>query len=297
MWLTGRLMPDFKTIANFRKDNGPAIRGVCRQFIVLCRQLNLFSQALFAVDGSRFKAVNKRDRNFTSAKVQNCLEHIEASIINRYLSALDTADQEEAATSQSKSTMLKEKIAALKKRLEQLKEIEVLVQATPDEQISLADPDARSMATSGKGTGVVGYNVQTAVDAQHHLIVAHAVTNVGHDRGQLAAIAQQAQSAIGALGSAVPCSHRTRPTDRDRGRFSRIAGKPVDGLRPRTAGVKHWLWCAVDQGGVVLDVLVQSRRRTASRSVHTGFILPASGRASRAPRVHWRQGDHARQLL
>ena len=153
MWLTGRLMPDFKTIANFRKDNGPAIRGVCRQFIVLCRQLDLFSQAVVAVDGSRFKAVNNRDRNYTSAKVQ--------------------------------------------KRLEQLKEVEVLVQATPDKQIPLTDPDARSMATSGKGTGVVGYNVNTVVDAQHHPIVAHEVTNVGNDRGQLATMAQQAQTAMG----------------------------------------------------------------------------------------------------
>lgn len=195
MWLTGRLMPDFKTIANFRKDNGPAIRGVCRQFIVLCRQLNLFSQAVVAVDGSRFKAVNNRDRNFTSAKVQKRLEQIEASI-TRYLSALDIADQQEA-TAQSKSPKLKEKIAALQKRMQQLKEIEVLVRATPDKQISLTDADARSMATSGKGTGVVGYNVQTVVDAQHHLIVAHDVTNVGNDRGQLAAMAQQAQAAIG----------------------------------------------------------------------------------------------------
>jgi hypothetical protein len=123
---------------------------VCRQFILLCRQLNLFSQAVVAVDGSKFKAVNNRDRNFTSAKVQRRMEQIEASI-NRYLSALDTADQEEAATAQSRSTKLKEKIAALKKRMQQLKEIEVLVQATPDKQISLTDPDARSMATSGKG--------------------------------------------------------------------------------------------------------------------------------------------------
>jgi transposase len=196
MWLTGRLMPDFKTIANFRKDNGPAIRGVCRQFIVLCRQLNLFTQAVVAVDGSKFKAVNNRDRNFTSAKVQRRMEQIEASI-NRYMSALDMADQEEAATAQSKSSKLKEKIAALKKRMQHLKEIEVLVQATPDKQISLTDPDARSMATSGKGTGVVGCNVQTVVDAQHHLIVAHDVTNVGNDRGQLATMAQQAQSTIG----------------------------------------------------------------------------------------------------
>lgn len=196
MWLTGRLMPDFKTIANFRKDNGPAIRGVCRQFIGLCRQMNLFSQAVVAVDGSRFKAVNNRDRNFTSAKVQRRMEQIEASI-NRYLSALDTADQDESATAQSKSTKLKDKISALKKRMQQLKEIEVLVQATPDKQISLTEPDARSMATSGRGTGVVGYNVQTAVDAQHHLIVAHEVTNVGNDRGQLASMAQQAQTATG----------------------------------------------------------------------------------------------------
>src|SRR6202162_5909211 len=196
MWLTGRLMPDFKTIANFRKDNGPAIRRVCQQFIVLCRQLNLFSQAVVAVDGSKFKAVNNRDRNFTSAKVQRRMEQIEASI-NRYLSALDIADQQEAGTEQGRSSKLKEKIAALQKRMQQLKEIEVLVQDTPDKQISLTDPDARSMATSGKGTGVVGYNVQTAVDAQHHLIVAHEVTNVGNDRGQLAAMAQQAQTAMG----------------------------------------------------------------------------------------------------
>jgi transposase len=196
MWLTGRLMPDFKTIANFRKNNGPAIRGVCRQFIVLCRQLNLFSQAVVAVDGSKFKAVNNRDRNFTSAKVQRRVEQIEDSI-NRYMSALDTADQVEAITAQRKTSKLKDKIAALKKRMDQLKEIGVLVQATPDKQISLTDPDARSMATSGKGTGVVGYNVQTAVDAQHHLIVAHEVTNVGNDRVQLASMAQQAQTAMG----------------------------------------------------------------------------------------------------
>ena len=196
MWLTGRLTPDFKTIANFRKDNGPAIRGACRQFIVLCRQLNLFSEAVVAVDGSRFKAVNNRDRNYTSAKVQKRMENIEASI-NRYLAALDTADQEDAATAPGKQGKLKEKIAALKKRMEQLKEIEVLVQATPDKQISLTDPDARSMATSGRGTGVVGYNVQTVVDAQHHLIVAHEVTNVGNDRDQLTKMAKQAQSAMG----------------------------------------------------------------------------------------------------
>lgn len=196
MWLTGRLMPDFKTIANFRKDNGPAIRAACRQFIVLCRQLNLLSRAVVAVDGSKFKAVNNRDRNFTGAKVQRRIEQIEASI-NRYLSALDTTDQEEAANEPGRSAKLKDKVAALKKRMQHLKEIDALVQATPDKQISLTDPDARSMATSGKGNGVVGYNVQTAVDAQHHLIVAHEVTNVGSDRAQLASMAQQAQATMG----------------------------------------------------------------------------------------------------
>jgi len=195
MWLTGRLMPDFKTIANFRKDNGPAIRAACRQFMELCRQLNLFSRALVAVDGSKFKAVNNRDRNFTSAKVQRRMEQIEASI-NRYMASLDLADQAEAATDQGKSAQLKEKIAALKQRMQHLKEIEAVVQAAPDKQISLTDPDARSMTSSGKGRGIVGYNVQTAVDAEHHLIVAHEFTNIGSDRGQLATMAQQAQTAM-----------------------------------------------------------------------------------------------------
>jgi transposase len=196
MWLTGRLTPDFKTIANFRKDNGPAIDRVCQRFIALCRQLNLFSEVVVAVDGSKFKAVNNRDRNFTSAKVQRRIEQIEAGIMRKQ-SALDILDLDQSATAQSKSSKLKEKLAALKKRLEQLKEIEILVQAAPDKQISLTDPDARSMATSGKGNGIVGYNVQTAVDARHHLIVAHEVINAGNDRGQLATMAQQAQTATG----------------------------------------------------------------------------------------------------
>ena len=195
MWLTGRLMPDFKTIANFRKDNGPAIRAACRQFMALCRQLNLFHQAVVAVDGSKFKAVNSRDRNFTTTKVQRRMEQIDASI-NRYMASLDIADQAEAATDPGRSAKIKEKIAALTQRMQHLKEIEVLVHAAPDKQISLTDPDARSMTSSGKGRGLVGYNVQTAVDAEHHLIVAHEVTNVGNDRGQLAAMAQRAQSAM-----------------------------------------------------------------------------------------------------
>ena len=197
MWLTSRLQPDFKTIANFRKDNGKAIRGVCRQFVELCRQLDLFSQAIVAIDGSKFKAVNNRDKNFTTAKMAHRLQQIEDSI-NRYLVALDAADREEPAAAQAKTVRLNEKIAALKKKMQQLKEIEEQMNAAPDKQISLTDPDARSMATSGRGTGMVGYNVQTVVDTKHHLIVAHEVTNVGNDRGQLSTMAKQAHEAIGA---------------------------------------------------------------------------------------------------
>jgi transposase len=194
MWLTSRLTPDFKTIANFRKDNGKAIRGVCRQFVTLCQQLGLFAETLVAIDGSKFKAVNNRDRNFTSAKLQRRMEEIEASI-NRYLTALDTADRQEPETAKAKTARLNEKIAALKAQMKALKEVEIQLEATPDKQISLTDPDARSMKT--RGTGIVGYNVQTAVDAKHHLIVAHEVTNVGTDRDQLSSMSEQARSAMG----------------------------------------------------------------------------------------------------
>ena len=193
MWLTGRLMPDFKTIANFRKDNSKAIRGVCRQFVVLCQQLGLFGENLVAIDGSKFKAVNNRDRNFTSAKLKRRMEEIESSI-NRYLTALDAADQEEPKSPQPKVVRLEERIAKLKAQMKELQAIEIQLNESPDKQVSLTDPDARSMMT--RGTGIVGYNVQTAVDTQHHLIVAHEVTNVGSDRDQLSAMAKQAQEAM-----------------------------------------------------------------------------------------------------
>jgi len=194
MWLTGRLTPDFKTIANFRRDNGKAIRGVCRQFVVLCQQLGLFSEALVAIDGSKFKAVNNRDRNFTSAKLQRRMEEIESSI-NRYLAALDTADLQEPAVAKARTERLEDKISALKEQMKMLKDIEVKLNEMPDKQISLTDPDARSMKT--RGEGIVGYNVQTAVDTKHHLIVAHEVTNKGTDRDQLTHMAKQARAAIG----------------------------------------------------------------------------------------------------
>lgn len=197
IWLTGRLMPDFKTIANFRKDNGPAIRKVCSQFVLLCRQLNLLTEASVAIDGSKFKAVNNRDNNFTANKVERRREQIEASI-GRYLAALASADRQESTDFMAaKIQRLQDKVVLLKEHLEKLKTIETQLQEAPDKQISLIDPDARSMATSGRGSGMVGYNVQTAVDTKHHLIVAHEVTNVGHDRHQLANMAKQAKTAMG----------------------------------------------------------------------------------------------------
>ncbi len=190
MWLTGRLAPDFKTIADFRKDNGEAIRLVCREFVLLCRRANLLSDALVAIDGSKFKAVNNRDKNFTRAKMKRRIAEVESSI-ERYLGDLDSAD--EAAPPEDPRSM-DEKLAALKEEMDQLKKFEVRMHEAPDKQLSLTDPDARSMKC--RGAGIVGYNVQTAVDAKHHLIVAHEVTNVGSDRRQLAKMASKAKAVL-----------------------------------------------------------------------------------------------------
>ena len=234
MWLTGRLVPDHKTIADFRKDTGPAIRKVCAQFVALCRQLELFVDASVAIDGSKFKAVNARDKNFTRAKMQRRMEQIEESV-ERYLHQLDSADRQEPGLARTTETArLKDKIAILKEEMERLGKLEARMLATPDQQISLTDPDARSMATSGRGSGMVGYNVQAAVDTKHHLIVAHEVTNQGTDRSQLANIAEQAKAAL--------------ETDRldavtDRGYFNSaeilacdVAGITVTLPKPQTSG-------------------------------------------------------------
>ena len=196
MWLTGRLAPDFKTIADFRHDNGKAICKVCAQFVVLCRKLNLFSQSIIAIDGSKFKAVNNRDKNFTPHKLQARMQQLKESI-ERYLAELDRADRDPTLLPASRVSQLKEKIAAVKVHVRKLRKIQKQLPQTPDQQISLTDPDARSMATSGRGTGMVGYNVQTAVETKHHLIVTHEVTNVGSDRAQLSKMALAAREAMG----------------------------------------------------------------------------------------------------
>ena len=194
MWLTGNLMPDFKTIADFRKNNGKGIKNVCRQFVVLCRHMDVFSDAIVAIDGSKFKAVNNRDKNFTPNKIKRRAEKIQASI-EGYLEALDSADQENSSITEAQSGRLEEKLAALTQEMERLRALEQEMLDTPDQQLSLTDPDARSMKS--RGSGIVGYNVQTAVEGAQHLIVAHEVTNVGSDRNQLENMAKQARSAMG----------------------------------------------------------------------------------------------------
>ncbi|MFT5510746.1 MAG: transposase [Hyphomicrobiaceae bacterium] len=196
IWLTGQLAPDFKTIADFRKDNGKAIREVCRAFVALCRKLDLLSSASVAIDGSKFKAVNARDKNFTEAKMKRRLEKIDKNIA-RYLSQLETADRHGDAVPAAKVERLKSKIEKLKEEIVRLNGINDQMVSSQDRQISLTDPDARSMATSGKDTGIVGYNVQAAVDTEHHLIVAHEVTNIGTDRHQLADMAELAREELG----------------------------------------------------------------------------------------------------
>ena len=196
MWLIGRLAPDFKTIADFRKDNGPAIRQVCAQFVSLCRELGLLAEASVAIDGSKFKAVNNRDRNFTKGKMKRRMAQIETSVA-RYLHQLDSADRQDPSVARfMKKLRLKEKLEKLREEVRRLKALEVEMLDRPGQQISLTDPDARSMATSGRGSGTVGYNVQTAVDTEHHLIIAHEVTNVGHDRSALAKMGKKTKAVL-----------------------------------------------------------------------------------------------------
>ncbi|MCX4173993.1 MULTISPECIES: IS1182 family transposase [Paraburkholderia] len=196
MWLTGHLAPDFKTIADFRRDNGPAIRNVCRRFVELCRGLKLLSSDMVAIDGSKFKAVNSRDRNYTAGKIDKRQQQIEESV-QRYLDMIETADRTSPTGFDVKTVRLYEKIAILRQRMRELEQIKQQLKDEPDGQLSLTDPDSRSMTSGGKRTGTVGYNVQTAVDTKHHLIVEHEVTNIGGDHGQLSKMALSAKNAMG----------------------------------------------------------------------------------------------------
>ncbi len=192
MWLLGRLAPDFKTIADFRKDNGKGIKNTCRAFIGLCREMNMFADAIVAIDGSKFKAVNSKENNYTPKKMQFHIKRVEKHIED-YMKKLDESDKAEEKTTDETTT--KEKIAGLKKKLAELKDLEAQVNSHPEKQISTIDPDSRLMKTRGM-TRMVCYNVQSAVDPKHHLIAAHKVTNK-QDRGQLCSMGKEAQVALG----------------------------------------------------------------------------------------------------
>jgi hypothetical protein len=159
-------------------------------------QMGLLAKASVAIDGSKFKAVNNRDRNFARGKIDRRRAQLEESVA-RYLSQFDTADRQEPSdVLVLKTTRLKEKLDKLKEEMGKLAAYEKQMLASPDGQISLTDPDSRSMATSGRGSGVVGYNVQVAVDTVNHLIVTHEVTNTGSDRSQLANVAREAKAVL-----------------------------------------------------------------------------------------------------
>ena len=203
LWLLRKLRPDFKTIADFRKDNGPAIKAVCRQFTLLCRKLELFGGELVAIDGSKFAAQNAKDRNFSQKKLQALLEEIDKRI-ETYLGELAATDKAEEVAGSGKAVSaseLKEKIAGLKDRQDRYRELlEGLVQSG-DSQVSLSDPDSRAMS---QGAGVtVGYNVQAAVDDKHSLIVATDVIKTTSDTGELGGMAIKAQETLEAEQLAV----------------------------------------------------------------------------------------------
>lgn len=191
MWLLERLKPDFKTIADFRRDNAEGIKQACSHFVAICREMGMFSEGKVAIDGSKFKAVNSKPNNFTPQKAKDHIDRVEASI-EKYLKQLDEVDTEEVP--EKKVQVMKDKLAWLKKRLGELQEIKQVVEAHPDKQISLTDPDARLLKTRNMERQVC-YNIQSAVDTKHHLIVYHDVTNT-NDRGELARVTKLTQQAL-----------------------------------------------------------------------------------------------------
>lgn len=191
MWLIERLTPDFKTIADFRKGNAKGIKNTCRTFVELCRKLNMFTESMVAIDGSKFKAVNNKENNFTPSKMKFHIERVEKHI-DAYFKQLDQADF--SNITDEDNLAIEEKISWLKQRLAELKEMAETVKQHPDKQVSTTDPDSRLMKTRGM-TRMVCYNVQSAVDTKHHLIIHHEVTNVP-DRGQLCNVAKEAQTVL-----------------------------------------------------------------------------------------------------
>jgi transposase len=196
LWLTGKLAPDHKTIANFRRDNREAIREVCRAFTRFCRELDLFGGELVAIDGSKFKAVNNKSRNFTDRRLMQAMKDIEKKI-DAYLDELDKNDAQEPEERKLTAEELKEKIKTLRERMKNYKGLKKRMQESEESQISLTDPDSRSMPLAGGPRTQVGYNVQVSVDEKYKLIVDHEVTNEVTDRSLLGQMAKRAKEALG----------------------------------------------------------------------------------------------------
>jgi len=194
IWLLRHLKPDFKTIADFRSHNRDAFRPIFRQFVLLCRQLDLFGRELLAVDGTRIKAVNNKDRNFTRASLTKFVELADAKL-DDYLQRLDQSDAAESKAGGSRVKNLAEKIAAIRERRSRCKDMLAQLDRTGEDQISLTDPDSRAMAAHTHVA--VGYNVQAAVDTKHKLIVEQQVTNQVVDMGLLTQTAEPAKEALG----------------------------------------------------------------------------------------------------
>jgi transposase len=194
MWLIRKLRPDFKTIADFRKDNSGAIKRVCREFTLLCQQLDLFGGELVAIDGSKFQAVNSKGRNFSARKLKQVIEEIDAKI-EAYLKQLDQRDVEEARVAVPRAAEMKEQLERWRERKQVYENCQQQLQQSGEKQISLTDPDSRKMSM-GHGSQI-GYNVQVAVDAKHKLIVEHEVTNAVTDQGQLTPMAERAKRTLG----------------------------------------------------------------------------------------------------
>jgi transposase len=194
MWLIRKLRPDFKTIADFRKDNSGAIKRVCREFTLLCQQLDLFGGELVAIDGSKFQAVNSKGRNFSARKLKQVIEEIDAKI-EAYLKHLDQRDVEEARVAVPRAAEMKEQLERWRERKQVYQNCQQQLQQSGEKQISLTDPDSRKMSM-GHGSQI-GYNVQVAVDAKHKLIVEHEVTTAVTDQGQLTLMAERAKRTLG----------------------------------------------------------------------------------------------------
>jgi transposase len=196
LWLTGKLAPDHKTIANFRRDNRKAIREICRAFTRFCRELDLFGGELVAIDGSKFKAVNNKSRNFTDRRLKRAMKDIEKKI-DAYLDEMDENDAQEPEERKLTSEELREKIKTLRERMKNYKGLKKRMEESEESQISLTDPDSRSMPLAGGPRTQVGYNVQVSVDEKHKLIVDHEVTNEVTDRSLLSRMAKRAKEALG----------------------------------------------------------------------------------------------------